>query len=484
MRLSSCALLPAALRPGYNPQAHGIGIVHLGLGAFARAHLAAVTDAALARSGGDWRILGVSLRSNVPSTTLTPQNGLYTLIERDGAGSRARVIGAIAGAICAAEDSATVLAAMANPCCKIVTITVTEKAYGLERVGHGCDPNHPAVAADLLQPHQPQGVLGLIAQALQMRRAQGMAAFTVLCCDNLPENGALVRGAVIDFARRVDPQLAAWIETKTAFPATMVDRITPTPTDITQADAARLIGYEDLAAVETEPFLQWVIQDNFPLGRPDWEAGGAVFVADVKPYEEMKLRMLNGSHSLLAYTGFHAGYRYVCDAMADSALAVLVRRHLATAARTLGSITGGDLDAYETALVGRFCNPAIKHETYQIAMDGSEKMPQRIFAPLHAARHKGVDVRSFALATAAWLRHASGVTHDCLPYTLRDPRAAAFNAAFTGRGADEIIMALPALGIMPQNILADTAFLAQTRSLLADMLARPMRDVIMMEAAR
>lgn len=484
MRLSSCDQVPAALRPGYNPQAHGTGIVHLGLGAFARAHLAAVTDAALARSGGDWRILGVSLRAAAPAAALTPQNGLYTLIERDGSGPRARVIGALSGALCAAGNPQPVLNAMADSTCRIVTLTVTEKAYGLDRARHGCDPSHPAVAADLACPERPQGVLGFIVQALRRRRAKALPAFTVLCCDNLPENGILLRGAVLDFARRIDPDLANWIAAETAFPSTMVDRITPAPTSTTLADAAWFTGCEDAASVETEPFLQWVIEDNFPLGRPDWEAGGALFVPDVTPYEEMKLRMLNGSHSLLAYAGFHAGYRYVREAMADPALARLVNRHLAAASGTLGAIPGIDLQAYASTLVERFANPAIKHETFQIAMDGSEKIPQRIFTALPAARHRGISLRSFAFITACWLRHASGAQHDCPSYLLRDPRAEALMQAFTGRSADEIIAALPAFGFVPDDVLADTSFLQDTKSLLASMLAHPMKTVIKEEAAR
>ncbi|WP_102224933.1 mannitol dehydrogenase family protein [Acidimangrovimonas sediminis] len=482
MRLSSATDLPAELRPGYDPQAHGTGIVHLGLGAFARAHLAAATDAALAQAGGDWRILGVSLRSSAPAEELTPQDGLYTLIERDGTGAKARVIGALSGAICSAGDPGPALAAMADAGCRIVTLTVTEKAYGLNRATRGCDPDHPAVAADLAAPDRPQGVLGLIVRALEMRRAGGLAPFTVLCCDNLPENGPLLRGAVIDFARRIYPGLADWIAAETSFPATMVDRITPAPTDATRAEAARLTGAEDLAAVETEPFLQWVIEDSFPLGRPAWEAGGALFVPEVTPYEEMKLRMLNGSHSLLAYAGFHAGHRYVRDVMADPALAALVRRHLSAAAATLAELPGIDLGAYSDALAARFGNPAIAHETFQIAMDGSEKMPQRIFAALPEARSRGVATRSFAFATAAWLRHASGATHDCPPYELRDPRAAELTAAFRGRDAAEIVAAVASMGIAPPGVFADEGFREETQALLADMLARSMTDVIADEA--
>lgn len=483
-RLTTTEGLPETVAvPAYRPAEHGTGIVHLGLGAFARAHLAAITDVALASGGGDWRILGVSLRSSRPAEELTPQNGLYTLIERDGDGARIRVVGALSGAICSAGDPSSTLEAMANPSCRIVTLTVTEKAYGLDRATRGCNPAHPAVSADLANPDRPQGVLGLLVRALGIRRERDLPPFTVLCCDNLPENGPLLRGAVLDYARRVSPVLGDWIAANTAFPATMVDRITPAPTDETRAEAARLTGRIDLAAVETEPFFQWVIEDDFPLGRPAWEAGGALFVDEVAPYEEMKLRMLNGSHSLLAYAGFHAGKRYVRDAIADPALSALVRRHLDAAAGTLPPLPGIDLADYAEALVARFANPAIAHETFQIAMDGSEKMPQRIFAAIPAARRSGIATRSFAFATAAWLRHASGATHDCAPYQLRDPRAEELTAAFAGKSAKAIIAALPGLGIVPTEIMEDGALWQEAEAILNDMLSRPMAEVLANETA-
>lgn len=473
-RLSRLDQVPAALRPGYAPSEHGVGIVHLGLGAFHKAHQAALTDLALAASGGDWRILGVSLRSPRAVEEIAPQNGLYTLIERGASGTRARVIGAIAGALCAAGDPGPVLAAMAAPGCRIVSLTVTEKAYGLDRAAQGCDPTHPAVAADLAAPQRPQGVLGLLVEALRLRRLAGIAPFTVLCCDNLPENGVLLRGAVLDFARSLAPDLAAWIAETVAFPSTMVDRITPAATPDTLAEAARQTGHADLAAVETEPFCQWVIEDHFPLGRPAWEAAGVIFTADVAPYETAKLRMLNGSHSMLAYAGFHAGHRFVREVMQDAALARHVRRHLGAAAATLPPLLGFDLDHYASDLALRFENPAIAHQTFQIAMDGSEKMPQRIFSAVARAQ----DLRPFAFATAAWLRHVSGSTHDCAPYELRDPRAAALQAAVAGRDAAGIFAGVT--GIVP----IPPALQDLTLPLLSAMLQRPMEAVLAEEAAR
>jgi fructuronate reductase len=484
MRLTSLGQVPAGLRPGYDPAAHGVGIVHLGLGAFHKAHQAALTDLALAASGGDWRILGVSLRSPKASGELHPQNGLYTLIEKGAEGTTARVIGAIADAVYSAGDPEPVLAAMAAEATRIVSLTVTEKAYGLDRAAQGCDPSHPAVAADLATPHAPQGVLGLLTEALRRRREAGLAPFTVLCCDNLPENGVLLRGAVVDFARRLDPALSDWIAKEVAFPSTMVDRITPAATAATLAEAATFLGCEDLAAIETERFFQWVVEDSFPLGRPDWEAAGVIFTDDVSAFEAMKLRMLNGTHSMLAYAGFHAGDAYVRDVMADAPLATLVRRHLAAAAATLPPIEGIDTGAYAEALLRRFENPAIAHETFQIAMDGSEKMPQRIFAAIPDARRAGTPVRAFAFATAAWLRHVSGRTHDCAPYDLRDPIADRLHALAAGQDAAGIVAGLRGTEILPPAVARDDGFWSEVTGILAPMLSQPMTDVIAREAAR
>ncbi|MCS0495807.1 mannitol dehydrogenase family protein [Ancylobacter sp. MQZ15Z-1] len=474
-----------ALRPAYDPAAHGVGIVHIGAGAFHRAHQAAYTDAALAEAGGDWRITGVSLRSREVAEALNPQNGLYTLLERGAEGTQARVIGALAGIL--AADPAATLEAMCDPAVKIVTITVTEKGYGIDRATRGPDRTHPAVAADLAAPEAPAGVLGLLVAALARRRAAGIAPFTVLSCDNLPENGALLRDGVVGFARLVAPELAEWIAAEIAFPSSMVDRITPAPTAQTLVDAERLTGCTDLAAIETEPFHQWVIEDRFPAGRPAWEAGGALFVADVTPYERMKLTMLNGSHSMLAYAGFLAGHRYVRDVMADAALAGLVQRHLAAAAAVLPALEGIDLRAYAEALATRFANPAIAHETYQIAMDGTEKLPQRLLNPAVCAEEAGLPLRPFAFAVAAWMRYCLGECDAGETYALRDPREAEIKAALTDHGRDPgaISLALHGLpGLFPEALKSSASWRAEVEDALSAMLAEGMKGAIGRELAR
>ena len=484
-RLTSLSALPPSVKtPTYDPLQHGSGIVHLGVGAFHKAHQAVYTDDALAKSGGDWRIAGISLRGLEAAEGLNPQDGLYTVLERGIEGTAARVIGSMAKVIAAATDSSAMMAELSRPQCRIVSLTVTEKAYGIVRANGMADENHPAVAHDLRSPQAPIGVLGILTRALENHRHAGVPPFTVLCCDNLPENGRLLRAGVLDFARRTNPALADWIAETVPFPSTMVDRITPAATEKTFADAAALLGFEDRAAIETEPFTQWVIEDNFISGRPEWEAGGAIFTADVAPYENMKLRMLNGSHSMIAYAGFLCGKVYVRDVMKSPALSRLVQRHLAAAASTLDALENIDFSEYAAQLAARFENPAIAHETYQIAMDGSQKMPQRIFTPALAALERGQNIRPFAFATAAWMRYVLGRKDDGSTYDLRDPSGEAINRAISGQtDAQGIYTALlHSAGLLPAALGEAEKFRTETISVLQRMLDNGVEAAIEAEA--
>ena len=466
-RLTSLDGLPDGVqRPAYDRDRHGAGIVHIGLGAFHKAHQAIYTDDALAAAGGDWRIIGVSLRSMEPAQELTPQNGLYTVIERDAAGSQARVIGAIAASLCLRTDRQSVLDALIVPSTRIVSITVTEKGYGIDRGTGGIDRTHPAIAADLADPANPQGLAGLLVWALGKRRANGTAPFTVLSCDNLPENGALTQSLLIDFARHAAPELVDHIATEVAFPSSMVDRITPARTEATLELARDMTGHEDRAAVECEAFRQWVIEDHFPTGRPYWEAGGAILASDVAPYEAMKLRMLNGAHSMLAYVGFLCGCKYVRDVMADPSLARLVTRYLKAAAATLEPLDGVDFDQYARDLENRFRNRHLGHETYQIAMDGSEKMPQRVFAAAQVALRRAHSLEPFAFATAAWVRYCFGHTDDGVSYDLRDPREADLKAAGYRKNA-AAVLGLP--GLCPGDLRTNADWRSLVERFVAQM---------------
>jgi fructuronate reductase len=459
--LRSTENLPAAVsRSGVRPAR--AGILHLGPGAFFRAHLAAYTDDL---GSFDWGIVTGGLRTADIARAFDRQAGLYTLLTRDSAGTSARVIGSVLAGVAPAD----LLSRMCDPAIRIVSLTITEKAYGLSAITGGLDFDHPNIAADLADPAQPRSAVGLIARALGMRRAARVAPFTPLSCDNLPGNGHVLRRLVIEFAASHDADLAGWIATQVPFPCTMIDRITPASTDATRADAAAATGCTDHLAVETEPFRQWVIEDRFATGRPDWDRAGALFVSDVAPYEKMKLRMLNGTHSLLAYRGFLAGHDFVRDAIADPAIRALAQAHLALAATTLDPVAGVDPARYAQDLIARFENRAILHRTAQIASDGTAKLPQRVFDPAVELLARGADAESHAGILAAWMCYATG-QQGARSWPLNDPREAAIRAALAEvpRSAEAIsdtLFALP--GLIPAALAGHAIWRGQVVKLLA-----------------
>ncbi len=471
--------------PGYQPHAHGVGIAHLGVGAFHRAHQAVMTDDALAKLGGDWRIAGVSLRSTNGADNLNEQNGLYTLIERGQSATTARVIASIDHVI--AADAKATLNLLSDAAIRIVTLTVTEAGYAIDRESRLPDKDNPVVARDLSSPKNPTGVLGLLVASIELRRQAGCEPFTVLSCDNLPANGALLRDGVIGFARAAfNDELAQWIKANIAFPNSMVDRITPASTEDTRKEAIHQTGCDDRAAVETEPFIQWIIEDNFSSGRPQWEHGGALFVSDVTPYERMKLTMLNGAHSMLAYAGFLAACTHVRDVMQDKDLRLLVSRHIKAAALVLKPLPGVDFNEYASVLADRFANPAIAHETYQIATDGTQKLPQRIFEPALAAIDEQVDTRPYAFATAMWMRFCLQHTDDGWRYELRDPRAKEIAAAISNVEQDASalssrIHALP--DFIPKRLAENREWRHDVDDVLSAVLSTGCRAALAREAA-
>ena len=423
----------------FDPAAHGTGIVHIGPGAFHRAHQAVYTQQAMEAAGGDWRITGVSLRSTTIADALTAQDGRYTLVVRAAEGPEFCVIKALSGAVSAAQGLEPVFDVLAAPSTKIVSLTVTEKAY------------------QITPSSEETNVIRVLVEALSRRKTAGLNGVTLLSCDNLADNGRVLREAVLGHAGAIDPGLVAWIQTNVSFPSTMVDRITPATTPALVQLVKQDTGWGDQIPIETEPFSQWIIEDNFVQGRPAWEAAGALLVSDVKPYEHMKLRMLNGSHSLIAYAGHLTGQTYVRDVMAHGALAKRVAQHMKAAAATLDPISGIEFEAYGEALLARFRNPHIAHETYQIAMDGSQKMPPRIFAPALEAAQQGQDIAPYALATALWLRYLEGRTDTDTTYALRDPREAELSAL--PLPAAERVNALFALpNLVPAPLAANSNF--------------------------
>jgi fructuronate reductase len=418
------ALPPSVRRPAFDRRALRTGIVHLGLGAFARAHLAAVNDDALdAGAAAAWGLHGVSLRHADVRDALLPQQGLYSLGLRDAAGTQVRIIGSVVSCAVAPEDPQAVVSAIAHADTRIASLTVTEKGYCHDPATRTLNFEHPDIAHDLTQAIEPRSAIGFVVRGLQARRDHGGRPLALLSLDNLPANGDTLRGLVLAFAERVDGTLAHWIERECTFPNSMVDRIVPRTTAADLAAAQASLGVHDAAAVVAEPFLAWAVEDRFAAGRPDWTAGGAQFVAHAEPFEKLKLRMLNGAHSAIAYLGVQAGWSTVDAAMAQPALArfidALLRDEVAPTLRA--SLAGFDLDAYRAQLLQRFANPALAHRTLQIAMDGSQKLPQRWLGTVRDRLAAGAPIDRLALALAAWVMHLR--THP-----LDDPLADALQA--------------------------------------------------------
>jgi fructuronate reductase len=387
------------------------GIVHLGLGAFFRAHGAIYIKEAMACSGGDWGITGVSLRSPRVRDKLATQDGLYTAVEISEQGLKPQVIDVVTKVLVAPEDPAAVLHAMASEATKIVSLTITEKGYCRGSGGAALDISHPDIAHDLTRDF-PRSAPGYIVRALDIRRKHGLRPFTVLSLDNLPANGDLTKSVVCELATQIDAELARWIKNECCFPSTMVDRIVPAtrPALITRLQSET--GIHDPAAVVHEPFRQWVVEDKFvDSARPDLTAAGGLLVDDVEPFEYMKLRMLNGSHSALAYIGSLAGYETVADAVGDpEILAFLDGLWVEEIAPSLKAPPNTDLAGYANSLKKRYQNPEIRHLLEQIAMDGSQKLPQRILDPLFENITAARPHKRLLMVIAAWFRFVQSRT--------------------------------------------------------------------------
>jgi len=429
-RLGTGTLPPGVAQPGYARAQRPIGIVHFGLGAFARAHLAWYTDAAMTVAGGDWMIAGVSLRSAEVAAQINPQHGLYTLAQRSGGGVDRRVIGSLAQVLVAPHDAPAIVELIAAPATRIVSFTVTEKGY--------CRAADGRLDLDQAAP----GFYPLLAEALVRRRDAGLPGLTLLSCDNLADNGGQLARLMQAWLQARAPALADWFAGECRCPATMVDRIVPATTAEDLAEAQAALGCADAATVSTEAFSQWVIEDNFAGPRPAWDEVGAEIVRDVAPYEAAKLRMLNAAHSALAYLGLAQGHAFVHQAIADPRLHPLIARLLHDeAALTLAAAPGQDLDAYAGALLARFANPALNHRLIQIAMDGSQKIPQRWLATLAAAQAAGRSCPVILTALAAWLCHVRGDRPDRWG-AVNDPCADQLAALWRRHGHDGIIDAL------------------------------------------
>jgi len=428
-KMLKLSALPISIknRPNYDRSKIKTKIVHLGFGAFHRAHQALLTDRLLNTGQSDWAICEVNIVGGEQLIEdIRKQHHLYTVLEKGAHTQQAFIIGSVKESLLAPIDGIdTIIEKMAEASIEIVSLTVTEKGYCILPGGTGLDLNNALIKADLANPTCPQSAPGVIVEALARRMKKGIASFTALSCDNIPENGLMLKMAVLDLAKARDPLLAKWIAENTTFPCTMVDRIVPAATPETLNEIALALGgMQDPCGIACEPFIQWVIEDNFVTNRPNWDQVGAEFVQDVLPYEEMKLRMLNGSHSFLAYLGYLAGYQYINECMNDDNYKkATIQLMMTQQAPTLNVPSHVNLAQYANKLIERFSNPALQHKTAQIAMDGTQKLPQRILDAIRWHIKHNSDFSLLALAVAGWMRYIGGIDDNNQPFEIKDPMA-------------------------------------------------------------
>jgi fructuronate reductase len=440
-------------RPDYALADTRIGIVHIGTGAFHRAHQAVYIDDLLARFP-EWAICGVSLHSTDVRDALRPQDGLYTLA-RLGESGTLRVIGSIRELLCARDEQPAVLARLADQATRLVTLTVTEKGYCL--AGEDLDLAHPEIAHDLAEPATPRSAIGHLVAGLTARRERGVAPFTVLSCDNLPNNGRRLRRALLQYARHLDPGLAGWIGDNVAFPCSMVDSITPFTDDALRERVSSALGCMDAWPVQRETYTQWVIEDAFGSNRPPLQSVGATLSRDVAGHDRAKLRLLNGAHSTLAYVGSLLDLATVGEAMANPSLASFVERLMRGSIVPATALPGElDADRYVRDILDRFRNPAVRHKLLQIAWDGSQKLPVRLLGTIGDALATGRDISALCVPIAAWLHFVRRQARNGV--ALVDPLAeklADIGRATTG-AADHDVAAflelLPVFGALADDV--------------------------------
>jgi mannitol 2-dehydrogenase len=426
------ALAPHVDLPAYDRSALEPGVVHIGVGGFHRAHQALYFDDLAATGETAWGVVGVGLRRPEMGQVLRAQEGLFTVVERCPDGERARVVGSMVEYLYAPEDPEKVLGALADPRTQLVTLTITGGGYyiGEDEV---FDADDDGVRYDLAHPEVPRTMVGFLVEALRRRRDAGTGPFTVLSCDNLPDSGKAARTAVVSFAALRDEQLAGWIRDNVTFPSSMVDRITPETSPAARDEVETVFGVPDRWPVITEPFRQWVIEDDFCAGRPALERVGVQFVADVAPYKLVKARMLNGGHSALGYLGSLRGHGTTDEAMDDPVVRTFLEQLLEQEVEPLlPAVDGIDMDEYRRTTLARFANPAIGDSLARLARRGSVKMPSYLLPSLHEALAHGRPHSLLLLAVAAWARYLRGTDLSGKALAVEDPKAESLQALAAG----------------------------------------------------
>jgi len=426
--------------PTYDRTAVKVGIVHLGVGAFHRSHQALYLDELMDKHGvKDWGICGVGIMPQDAgmNKALNGQDRLYTLVEKSGDKSTARIIGSIKEYIFGYEQPEAVFSRMANPETKIVSMTATENGYCFSAKTGELDLQNPAIQNDLSHPDKPQTIFGYLAEGLNRRRKAGTKPFTVLSCDNLQGNGHVTKRTLLTFCNQRDPELAAWIEKNVAFPNCMVDRITPATTDAERHFVRETYGLEDTCPVVAEPFRQWVVEDQFCDGRPPLEKVGVQFTKDVTPYEKMKIRLLNATHSAMGYLGYLCGYRYIYEIAKAKEFTPYLKGLMDVEVTPLvPPVPGVDLTAYKASLMERFANETIKDQALRICMDGSGKMPKFVLPSITEQLERKGPIRRLTLCVASWIRFLNAKDEQGEEIPLQDPQAERLHKAAVEGGRD------------------------------------------------
>jgi mannitol 2-dehydrogenase len=420
--------------PGYDRSGITVGIVHFGVGGFHRAHQAMYLDRLMEQGQAqDWGICGVGVMASDARMrdAMAAQDCLYTLVLKDPDGSWSpKVVGSIVQYLYAPDDAEAVIEKMADPATRIVSLTVTEGGYNFSPVTGEFDAENPAVQADLVPGAVPATTFGLITEALARRRDRGLAPFTVMSCDNIPGNGHMAQEVFGAFAALRDPELGRWVREEVRFPNSMVDRITPVTTEDDKAQIAARFGLDDAWPVVCEPFTQWVLEDSFTQGRPPLEEVGVQLVADVEPYELMKLRLLNASHQALCYVGYLAGYRLVHEVTQDPLFARFLLAYMdREATPTLPPVPGIDLDSYKRQLIERFSNDAVRDTVARLCAESSDRIPKWLLPVIRLNLAAGRDIRLATAVVASWARYAEAVDEQGEPITVVDRLAEQLTAA-------------------------------------------------------
>ena len=458
--------------PAYDRGALIPHTLHIGVGSFHRAHQALYLDDLLTMPDTErWGECGIGVLASDSRMrdALTAQDFLYTLAERSATTQTARVIGSMTGYLYAPESREAVLEAMATPETRIISLTITEGGYFIDEGTGEFLANHPAIRNDLEHPEQPTTSIGLLAEALNRRRARGLPPCTVMSCDNLQENGHVIRRVLRAYSSLSHPALEPWVAENVAFPNSMVDRITPATTPADIAWLRGRFGIDDAWPVVTEPFKQWVIEDTFANGRPQWERVGAQFTTDVSAYEIMKMRLLNGSHLAMAYLGALIGYTYVQDIMADELLVSFIESFMEEVTPVVPRIPGVSVAAYKQSLIERFANPTINDQVTRICSEGSAKIPKWLLPSIQQLLDTAASTRLLSLVVASWIFYLSrGEDQQGNSLDIVDARAAELTRVARSAGSDPRPV-LAIRSIFGDRLPANTGFVRAVEAALREL---------------